>query len=437
MIRRLLIIAVITGLGHLTTLLSLKFITNYATDKTIAYVGEIDSLTLLIVSIVAFGLQLSATREIALLHNWKKEFYKTQSARVTLALILMILGTTGYFFSKNYLFFMAPLIALNGDYALYGRGKPIAGSFISLLRVTIPSLTLVFASIFFQHYIIQLFVASLIMTYLLTGVLVSKALKTTYFVKPNLKSLNKYISNFNIGIASFSLFFIGIGLINILSYFNDDKTIAVAYIALKFYMIYKGVRRIIVQAFFKDLIEKTVALKVDVFAMIAGIIFLDTLVFYPKVIIALLFDEKYVAYTMTFVILGLAGFVSSFTTSSGTKLLLKKKDKAYSINLIVAAAITIIGGIILSFLEQPKPFYISVAVLLGEITLSLSNIRSLSESHFLLKRIKYIIPLGLMTLLFFIMEYFFGQSLYSFITSLVMAGVIALLFVNIKFKEEL
>lgn len=437
MIKRLLIIGGITGIGHIATLLSLKFISKLIDESTIAYIGELDSLSLLIVSIVAFGLQLSATRNIAITENWKKELYETQSARITLAIILVVIGVTGYFTTKNYLFLISPLIALNADYALYGRGKPIVGSFIALLRAMVPSLTLVLASLIFKEYIIEMFVISMAFTYVIAGILVSKSLKVSYFVRPNFKSLNKYIENFNIGIASFSLFFIGIGLINILSYFNGDSTIAVAYIALKFYMVFKGVRRMIVQAFFKELKDSMVALKVDYFAMIAGIVFLNTLVFYPKVIIPLLFDQKYAVYSYTFIILGLAGFISSYTTSSGTRLLMKKKDKEYSLNLIVAAGITIASGVLLSIFMKDRPFYISLAILLGEFTLSLLNVRSLNEKSFLYERLKFSMPLSIMTLLFIAITYFFGQNVYSYLGSLVLASIMALFFLRSKFNEVL
>ena len=153
MIKRLTIIAILTGIGHLTTLLSLKFIAVYINNDTIALIGELDSLSLLIVSIVAFGLQLSATREIAIAEDWKKEYITTQSARLTLSLGLFLLGFTGFVLSKNYLFFMAPIIALNADYALYGRGKPITGAFVALTRILTPSIALVIGSLFFNCWI--------------------------------------------------------------------------------------------------------------------------------------------------------------------------------------------------------------------------------------------------------------------------------------------
>ena len=67
--------------------------------------------------------------------------------------------------------------------------------------------------------------------------MVSRVLSVKYFVVPRAKHLLKYIHNLRIGVASFALFFVGIGVINVLSYFNSIETIAVAYMALKLYLI--------------------------------------------------------------------------------------------------------------------------------------------------------------------------------------------------------
>ena len=422
MIKRLVIIAFVTGAGHLANLFSLKYITKLIDKTTIAFIGEIDALTLLIVSIIAFGLQLSSTRNIAIQDNWKQELYETQSARLTLGLILTIFGVSGFLFTKNYMFFIAPVISLNADYALYGRGKPIAGAVVAFVRIMIPSLVLIMASIYFKKQIALLFSLSILVSYILVGILVSSVLKTPYFVTPGLKNLKKYIDNFTIGIASFALFFVGIGIINIMSYFYTNEAIAIIYIALKLYMIFKGVRRIITQSFFKELQAVDMALKVDFLAIVAGLVFLLSIVVYPQVLISLLFEEKYIAYTTTFIILGIAGFISSFTTSAGTRLLLKKQDSAFSRNLIIAAIIAIISGMFLCIVFGSKPYLIAFSVLLGEITISFLNIRSLDEKRYILKRVKETAVLIIPSLIFISLAYILGQKLYVFAIALATLG---------------
>lgn len=430
MIKRLAIIASITGAGHITTLFSLKFIAKHINTSTLAFVGEVDSLSLLIVSVVAFGLQLSATRELAILKDWKNEYYETQSARFSLSLILILFGFTGFFVTKHYLFFIAPIIALNADYALYGRGKPVAGAFVAFLRILIPSMTLIFSAIYFQEQLVLFYCLSIVAAYLTAGLIVSKVLKVNYFVAPKIKSLFKYLHNIRIGIASLALFFVGIGIINVLAYFNSNETIAVAYIALKLYLIFKGVRRVIVQSFFKELQDSNIALKVDFFAIVAGVAFLATVTVFPKALIELLFDEKYSSYTKTFLILGIAGFLSSFTTSSGTRLLLQKKDNVYSFNLILAATITIFFGIFFSVYIDDQPYLIALAILLGETTISVLNILALKEQNFFMSRIKTTLHVLVLGGVFFICKHYYSETIPSFFLALVFFAIGTLLYVR-------
>lgn len=435
MIKRLAIIASITGAGHITTLFSLKFIAKHINTSTLAFVGEVDSLSLLIVSVVAFGLQLSATRELAILKDWKNEYYETQSARFSLSLILILFGFTGFFVTKHYLFFIAPIIALNADYALYGRGKPVAGAFVAFLRILIPSMTLIFSAIYFQEQLVLFYCLSIVAAYLTAGLIVSKVLKVNYFVAPKIKSLFKYLHNIRIGIASLALFFVGIGIINVLAYFNSNETIAVAYIALKLYLIFKGVRRVIVQSFFKELQDSNIALKVDFFAIVAGVAFLATVTVFPTALIELLFDEKYSSYTKTFLILGIAGFLSSFTTSSGTRLLLQKKDKAYSFNLIFAAVITIVSGVLFWLFIGDQPYLIALAVLLGEIIISILNVLALKEQNFFIKRMKIVFPILVLAIIFIICRYFFNETITSFLIALFLFGTSVFLYIIKKINS--
>lgn len=419
MMKRLFLVAVLTGTGHLVNLISLRFITNYANQGAIAFIGELDSLALLIVSITAFGLQLSSTREIAVRDNdWQKVYYSTQSARLTMAMLLMFLGLSGFLYTKNYLFFIAPIIALNADYALYGRGKPILGAIAAFIRITIPSITVILSSVYFIKLLPLLFSFSILLAYFTAGFIVSKILNVNYLVKPKFKSLLEYVKNIKIGLANLAYFFVGIGILNILSYINSEATISIAYMALKLYMIFIGVRRIIVQSFFKEIKELQQALKVDFLSMIAGIIFLSAFLFYPKVVISLLFDDSFIEFSTTFIILGIAAFVSAVTSSSGARLLLQNKDKQFSANFIVGAIVTISSGICFSYFIEDIPSLVVLSCLLGEITISILNISSLNEKNFLVDRFKIIYPVILMALVFYAIKLGFNENIWSFLGSM-------------------
>jgi len=417
--KRLFWVAALTGTGHLANLISLKFISNYSSQSVIAFIGELDSLALLIVSITAFGLQLSSTREIAIRDNdWQKVYYSAQSARLTMGILLMILGLSGFLYTKNYMFFIAPIIALNADYALYGRGKPISGAIVAFIRITIPSITVILSSVYFIELLPLLFSISILLAYFTAGFIVSKILNVNYLVKPKFKSLLEYVKNIKIGLANLAYFFVGIGILNILSYINSEETVSIAYMALKLYMIFIGVRRIIVQSFFKEIKELKESLKVDYLSMVAGTMFLSLFLFYPKTTISLLFDDSYTEYSLTFVILGVAGFISSITSSSGARLLLQNKDKQFSANFIVAAIVTICSGVCFSFFIADTPSLVVLACLLGEITISILNISSLNEKNFLMDRFKIIYPVILMALVFYAIKLGFNENIWNFMGSM-------------------
>lgn len=423
MIKKLLIVGGLTGAAHFITLISLKIISKNVLEENIALIGEVDSLLLLLISIVSFGIQLSTTRDIALAKNWKDIYYSSQSARFTLSLFIILFSLLGFIITKYWLLLAAPILALNGDYALYGRNMAEKGAFVAFLRVLLPSLTLIYFSFYNEKYIVIGFSISLVTAYLLAGLLVSRFLQTRYFVKPGITYLKKFLVDFKIGVAGIALFFVGIGIINIVSYFYIESVMAVAYVALKLYMIFKGVRRIIVQSFFKELAKAKVTLQIDYISTVAAIVFLFSILLFPQTVISIMFDEKYLADTSIFIILGIAAFISSFTTSSGTRLLLLKEDNKYVINLVVAALVTILSGVLFSFIFKDRAMYIGIAILLGELCISVLNIISLKEKDFIKNRVKQVfIPFSLILVVASI-RYIFEDSLLIFVTSFAIYGI--------------
>jgi hypothetical protein len=100
----------------------------------------------------------------------------------------------GIYIQSYFLLTAAPvLFALNGDYALYGRRKAVLASFLTFLRVFIPSVMLLLFSQFGPSFIIPAFAFATIGMYFITGIIVSKILEVPYFVKPSLQSLKLYV----------------------------------------------------------------------------------------------------------------------------------------------------------------------------------------------------------------------------------------------------
>lgn len=420
MLKKLIVVGGFTGIAHLLTLLSLKFLSKNISEDNISIVGEIDALLLLLISIVSFGVQLSATREIAVSEDWKEKYSYYQSARVAISLIICVFSITGIYESKYWLLAFAPILALNGDFALYGRNMPIQGAYIAFIRIIIPVFTLITFSFFYKNIIIYAYLISILLSYLIAGLLTTRALKVRYIIKPKFQNLKIFYKDFGIGISSVALLFLGVGIINLISPFYDSISIGIAYMALKIYMIFKGVKRIIVQSFFKEISKTAFALKIDFLSTVASMILLFANIIFPKTFIRLLFSNTYITNMQIFIILSISAYASSFTTSTGTRLLLQKNDKQYIKNILIASAITIISAISFSYAFKNDEMYIGVSILLGEIVLALMNIKSIAEKNYLQSRIKQILMPTIIILLISVFRIWIEDNILTLLISIIL-----------------
>lgn len=392
MLKRLIVVGGLTGSAHLINIAVLKVLAVYLPATSISIIGEIDSLVLLIISIVNFGIQLSATRKLALLDHWQQEYYHTQSARITLALLLWIVSISGFLIFKNFLFLMAPVFALNGDYALYGRGMPKTGALISFLRVLIPSLALLVAVFYFPEDYIWIYISSVVVAYIFAGITVSRVLGVAYFVKPNLRFLKKYYEHLNIGICNVFYSFVGVGLINVIAFFYNNESIAALYLFLKIYILFRGVKQIIVQSFFKDLNEFQVAVRVDYYSLLAGFVFFATLAFFTDLFTLVFLTPEMSVYHHALFLLGLAAFVSTFSTGLGARLLLAEKDKVYSRNMSLGGIVTILSSVVFYYLFGDNPLWPALSILTGELIITILDSIAIQEQNFWKKRLQFILP---------------------------------------------
>lgn len=416
MVKRIAIVGGLTGAAHGITLVVISILSRYIPVDQLAGLGEVDALLMLVLVIVSFGLQLSTNRDIANTVDWKPYYERTQQARFTLSMLLLLIGLgLGVWSSSHYfLLCMAPLIGLNGDYALYGKGLPEKAAWVAFLRVLIPSLAAILLSIWARPYLIQGYVISVGLAYGLSGFLTAGFLEVSYFFRLSLKSLKHYLHTLNLGVSSLALFFVGVGILNVATYFYPDGSIGAAYVALKLYMIYKGVRRIIVQAFFNVLRQEIYSLKVDQLAMLSAGGALLIFGLFPGTSLPLLYDEQYIAYKALFQYAALAALFASVSTSLGTRLLLHKKDKAYTRNLLVAVGVTLLSMVLYSFIWQQAAKGITLSVATGELVLSILHI-SASEKwkKQLSERLKFSGSLLLLLGLPWLLRFLLGDSLWG------------------------
>ncbi len=330
MIRRLTVIAFFTGLGQLFTIFALKYVSQFAYATDLKAIAEVDSALQLLLNIVAMGLQSAAMRDLALSTDWKNEFGEIQSARVSLGVLLMLLACF-YRFNPFYLVFLfSPIIAWNGDYALYARGNAIAGSIVALIRLLIPFSAIIVLVHVVPGLLPWIYMAITIGVYAVTNLAISLYLKTRLFFLPRFKNLRLYIRSLSLGVVVVSLYFIGLGLMLVVPYFYPNPVVAVAFLGLKFYMVFKGALRIIHQAFIKEMISYDVCFKVDQLAGLIGLTFLrvyDSLPTYPHQFV---FGEKFLGDQLYFILLSIAALIYSLFSSLIIKAMLEKKDRRYA-----------------------------------------------------------------------------------------------------------
>ena len=433
MLKKIFVIGLFTGVGQLFSILVLKFISQHGSVLELNEIAQLDSLVFFIMNIIAFGLQSAAIRNIALSQNWKQEYENTQSARFTMGLLLMAVAVLALINKYYLVFLIAPVFALSGEYALYARGAAIAGAIVSFLRLTISFSAVMAAVYFFPQYTGVAYATALFTVYIITNYMICYFLKVPFFVRPKVNSIKLYFQSFQLGLVTICLYFIGLGLIIVIPYFYRSEIVAVVFVGLKFYVLYKGILRIIHQAFVKEMTSESMCLKVDQLSIMIGFLLLGSIAIFPESFITLFFGKQYLAEKNFFLLLGIGAMIYSFFLSMSTRSLLQKKDRVYSIVTVIAFLVTLILSVVLSFYWQTT-LAIGVSICAGELTwmIGLYNI----SSNFRELRNRFIFAVGTSLVLFnpFVIRYFFGDALPYYVIGFVLFSVILLILHHKKFK---
>lgn len=429
MLNKIFLISLITGIGYLLNLFTLNYISNNSSLSIFSLVGEIDSFLLLLISFIQFGIQLSSQKQIINSKaNWKNKYYDTQKARLSLSIILFFL----FFFTSGnkYLFLLiAPLIALNPDYALYAKGYPILASFLTLKRNLIISLSIIFVTIYYPVFILETYFVSTFISYFISGYVSSKVLLTNYLVKPDIKSLKEYYNNFWLGVSTVMFSFLGLGIINVVSYFYNDENLSILYFLLKIYFILKSIRRVILQSFLSNIKSNKINIKVDFIVIFISLITFLIFNNYTNFIYEITENSIFLN-QFYFKVLGLIYFLISFSISSGTLVLLNKSNKIYNFNVIISASFFIISIIIFSLFFEQDIFVVLVLLFLSEFLLIILNLYQIDYS-FTLKRIRLFYPFYIIIIL----NLFFSSDIYVFLF-LLFSGIYFIYFYNLKNKSK-
>lgn len=431
MLKRLVLVALFTGSAQLTTLLALKYLAGSMNAGRLSALGDIDSLLNLIIQLIALGLLMSSVRDIAITREWEAEMDKAQAARLTLSLCLIPVFAWSWYNQDYRIFVFAPVFALNADYALYGRSYPVLAAIIAFCRVLFPYIAVLIAAS--QHYThtVDVFLFSSVLVYLASGLFISKFLGRPYFHRPSWKSLHLYWRSLDLGVATLSYYFIGLGLIPIAVYFYNDRAIAAAYVGCKVYMIFKGVLRIISQSFIKEMVSTRVQLQVDRLAGFAGFFFLAAVVYFPGTFMKLFLSRALAFDRNMLIVLALAGLVSAVLLSYANRIILEKKDRSYSIITGSASILSIGVCIILSFF-LPSAASVFIAILAGELLTVLGLIRVFPRREELLLRGGIWLKYMLLAALPFLARVGLGDSYISFFAGM---GLMGAAFVLVFYKR--
>lgn len=423
MLKRILIIGFFTGIAQIVSLFVIKILPNYFSSSEIASIAQIDSLIFFLINLIALGLQPSAMRNIAITENWLPHYHRAQSARVAFSFILFGVGLLAFFKWEYSTFFLAPLFALSGDYALYAVGKSTKAALFASIRLAVPYIILIAAAFFYTNQAAYIFMAGWIVVYFVTNKLIAQNLKVNSSIKFDWKDLKIYVQSLPLGFVSLSFYFLGTGIILVTAFFYPAVVQAVAFSGLKMYVIFKGILRIIHQAFFKEMILDEWCLRVDQLSMLIALTYAGSYLLFPKSFIILFFGSQYLDQQGFFLLLALASIVYCFILSSATRSLLDKMDRKYSMVCTVAAVCAIISTIILSYFSQ-NATSIGVSVLIGETILCLgllkiSNIKNLFKS-----RIKYFVSNLIWLIIPLMVRILFQDSLEFFIVDLIVFGLV-------------
>jgi hypothetical protein len=222
------------------------------------------------------------------------------------------------------------------------------------------------------------------------------------------------------------------GVLLVVPYFYPADMVAVAFVGLKFYLIFKGVLRIIHQSFVKDMLRDEVCLQVDQLSMIGGLLFLGSCLFFPASFITLFFGKYYLDHKAFFIMLGVCALVYSFALSVTTRAMLEKKDRSYTIVSTTAAVLCLLSVVVFSFISKDV-IYISTGILIGELSFLIGMLAVMKKKFFLLRRGWFLVQCAVILLVPFAIRRFAGESIPVYIGSFAVFALLLLLIHRRKF----
>jgi hypothetical protein len=194
----------------------------------------------------------------------------------------------------------------------------------------------------------------------------------------------------------------------------DERTVAISYIIIKIYVVFKSALRIINQAFISDMADDKVCAKVDQLAILGGLAFLASALFFPKGFINLFAGKKIDIATTWVYLLGLT-----------TKAILKRKDKQYAsialIAVVLSASIVALSSII--NIETG----VLIGLIAGELLCVIGLLITLKQTSLIKHRFEFIIKNLYLLIIPAVISWLAGDNTQAFLVFIILFLITALL----------
>ncbi len=431
MIKRIATLFIITGAGYGFSVLAFKYLAQHGEVLQLATIAEVESLIQLMIGLIGFGMQTEAIRNISFQGNWKEKLAEAQGARITFSMFFVVAALL--FFSKgNYIYLaMAPFLAFSADYALYARGYPVVGSIVALARVALPLVASVIASIFRPDFLLGTYVVTTLLVYALTNAFISRFLKIKYFYRPALSSLRLYLKTVPLGIINLCFYFFGLGIILFAQFFFDAEELVLTFLALKFYLIFKGAIRVIQQAFVNRMKEEEVCLSVDKISIMMSLLFFGSTIIFSGTFISLFFGKQFADQPLLFISLGISAIVFSLFCSGNTRALLEHKDIPFMKIALTSVSISLIT-LFVTIQFSKKVELIGFSLLIGECVFAVMLGISFFSKEQVLNRLLFLMACATGLVVPYLSKSIWSENIFSYVISFSVMGVLLLLFSHRK-----
>ena len=328
--KHLFYVVILAGLGHVVSFVFYPVSSNYISAIELVKIAQFESSTIMLISILGFGVTMTATRDVALSNDYKMVISKVQSSRISFSLFLMftaiIYGLIFGFSIATSVFILAPIFVLNYDFILYGLGKPLQASYASFLRYSFP-MALCFSLMFFIQIDFVIFFSVSLLFYVLATFSVSYFSKAKLIYPINFSFFREYYLSIYAGLAGVIVAFYRFGYLTLLSEpITDEQMLSLA-IFSKFCLFVVAGRRLVIQFFYSQIAENVSSYKLDKLLVILGFLILALSPFFEE--ICKYFHILENTDSDFFYLCGISAFAILLTGTSDAKLLLLNNDFHY------------------------------------------------------------------------------------------------------------